>query len=169
MNARIAATLLVGLVIAVPARGQVQTSGYILPMALAMEAASEAVNTCAANGYRVSASVVDVSGELRVFLKGDHSTAHTRDSSFRKAYTVASMGPIFGFDTLSGWVEKLKTNPAAGALASIPNILPLPGGVAVKAKGEIVAGIGVGGAPGGEKDEACATAGLAKIKDRLPE
>ncbi len=27
--------------------------------------------------------------------------------------------------------------------------------------------IGVGGAPGGDKDEACATAALAKIKERL--
>jgi len=44
----------------------------------------------------------------------------------------------------------------------------LPGAVAFKAKGEIVAAIGVGGSPGGEKDEACAAAGLAKIKDRLP-
>jgi uncharacterized protein GlcG (DUF336 family) len=28
-------------------------------------------------------------------------------------------------------------------------------------------GIGVGGAPGGDKDEACANAGLAKVGDRL--
>jgi uncharacterized protein GlcG (DUF336 family) len=177
MNARIARTFFLGLVAGAPAYGliagapaygQIQNSGYILPMALAIEAASEAVTTCSANGYKVSASVVDVSGELRVFLKGDHSTAHTRESSFRKAYTVASMGPIAGFDTLSDWVEKLKANPAAAALTSIPNILPLPGGVALKAKGEIVAGLGVGGAPGGDKDEACAAAGLAKIKDRLP-
>lgn len=40
--------------------------------------------------------------------------------------------------------------------------------MAVKVHDEIVAAIGVGGAPGGEKDEACAAAGLAKIKDRLP-
>ena len=30
-----------------------------------------------------------------------------------------------------------------------------------------IGGIGVGGAPGGDKDEACAKAGLAKIGDRL--
>jgi uncharacterized protein GlcG (DUF336 family) len=161
--------VILGIASAGSARAQVQNSGYILPMALALEAADEAVNTCAASGYKVSASVVDVSGEMRVFLKGDHSTVHTRDSSFRKAYTVASMGPIFSFETLSGWVEKLKGNPAAGALATIPNILPVPGGVAIKAKGEIVAGLGVGGAPGGDKDEACAAAGLKKISDRLPQ
>jgi uncharacterized protein GlcG (DUF336 family) len=41
------------------------------------------------------------------------------------------------------------------------------GGLPIKVGDETVAGIGVSGAPGGEKDEACAEAGLAKIRDRL--
>ena len=41
------------------------------------------------------------------------------------------------------------------------------GAVAFKAKGEIVAAIGVGGSPGGDKDEACVKAGLDKIADQL--
>jgi hypothetical protein len=41
------------------------------------------------------------------------------------------------------------------------------GGVPIKAGNEVIGGIGVGGAPGGDKDEACANAGLAKIGDRL--
>jgi uncharacterized protein GlcG (DUF336 family) len=44
----------------------------------------------------------------------------------------------------------------------------LPGGVAVKLHDEIVAGIGVGGSPGGDKDEVCAAAGAAKIQDGMP-
>jgi uncharacterized protein GlcG (DUF336 family) len=43
----------------------------------------------------------------------------------------------------------------------------LAGGVAIKAGDEIVAALGVGGAPGGDKDEACARAGVAKIQDRV--
>ena len=31
----------------------------------------------------------------------------------------------------------------------------------------IIGGIGVGGAPGGDKDQACAQAGIDKIKTRL--
>jgi len=31
----------------------------------------------------------------------------------------------------------------------------------------VVGAIGVGGAPGGDKDEVCAVAGIDKIKDRL--
>jgi len=44
----------------------------------------------------------------------------------------------------------------------------LPGGAAFKAGDEIVGGLGVGGSPDGDKDEACATAEVAKARDRLP-
>ena len=147
---------------------QAESGGYVLPLGLAVEAATEAVNACERAGHRVSVAVVDASGVVKLFAKGDKSTIHTKDSSFRKAYTVVTMAPIFKFDTTGQFVEKLAKNPATPALASIPDIIILPGGVAVRAQGEIVAAIGVGGAPGGDKDEVCAQAGLAKIIDRLP-
>ncbi|WP_374384879.1 heme-binding protein [Dongia sp.] len=150
-----------------PAAAQVQTSGHFLSLDLAMEAAAEAARACAAKGWPVSVSVVDAAGNVKLQAKGDHSTIHTKDSSFRKAYTLVTFGPLFGFDRLGIWVEKLKSNPYAASYASLPNIFLLPGAVAVKIDGEMVAAIGVGGAPGGEKDEACAEAGLEKIKDRL--
>nr|WP_294167217.1 heme-binding protein [uncultured Sphingomonas sp.] len=150
-----------------PAQAQVATSGYSLPLALAMEAAAEAVRVCEGNGYAVSASIVEPSGLIKVQAKGDHSTVHTRDSSFRKAYTVVTLGPIFRFDTTSAFAELASKNPAGPALSSLPDILPLAGGVAIKAGNEIVAAIGVGGAPGGDKDEVCAHAGAAKIQARV--
>ena len=152
---------------AIPATAQVQTSGKFLGLDLAMEAAAEAARACAAKGWPVSVSIVDAAGNVKLQAKGDHSTIHTKDSSFRKAYTLVTFGPLFGFDRLGTWVEKLRTNPYAASYASLPNIFLLPGAVAVKIDGEMVAAIGVGGAPGGEKDEACAAAGLAKIEDRL--
>jgi uncharacterized protein GlcG (DUF336 family) len=33
--------------------------------------------------------------------------------------------------------------------------------------GEVIGAVGVGGAPGGEKDEVCTAAGIDKIKARL--
>lgn len=152
---------------AVPASAQVQKAGNFLSLDLAMEAASEATRVCADHGWPVSVSVVDAAGNIKLQAKGDYSTVHTKDSSFRKAYTTVTMGPLFGFDRLGDWVEKLKNNPLAPSYASLPNIFLLPGAVAVKVNGEVVAAIGVGGAPGGEKDEMCAVAGLAKIQDRL--
>jgi uncharacterized protein GlcG (DUF336 family) len=41
------------------------------------------------------------------------------------------------------------------------------GGVPIKVGSETIGAIGVSGAPGGEKDEACANAGIAKIGDLL--
>jgi uncharacterized protein GlcG (DUF336 family) len=152
---------------AIAAHAQVARSGYTLPLSLAMEAAAEAVRVCENNGYAVSASVLDISGVVKLQAKGDHSTIHTRDSSFRKAYTVVTLGPIFRFDASSAFADLVAKNPASQAISSLPDILPLAGGVAIKAGEEIVAALGVGGAPGGDKDEACARAGVAKIQDRV--
>jgi len=75
-------TLGAALIAAVPqAQAQVQLSGKRLPAANALDAAQEAVRTCELSGYRVSASVVDVSGVERVLLRGDHSTIHTRETA----------------------------------------------------------------------------------------
>jgi uncharacterized protein GlcG (DUF336 family) len=150
-----------------PAPAQVATSGYQLPLDLAVEAVMESIRTCAAHGYPVSAAVVDTSGLVKLEAKGDHSTVHTRETSFRKAYAVVTLGPIFKFDTTSAFAEIAAKSPAGLALSSLANILPLGGGVAIKRGDEIVAALGVGGSPGGDKDEACAQAGVAKIAARV--
>ena len=43
----------------------------------------------------------------------------------------------------------------------------LAGAVIVEAGGALLGAIGVSGAPGGDKDEACAKAGLEAIRDKL--
>jgi uncharacterized protein GlcG (DUF336 family) len=146
---------------------QVGVSGYSLPLALALKAATKAITTCASNGYQVSAVVVDTSGVIKLETKGDHSTIGTTTSAFRKAYTVVTFGPIFHFDASSTFADLAAKNPSGGALGTLPDIALLPGGVAIKFKDEVVAALGVGGSPGGDKDEACAQAGVASIKDDL--
>jgi uncharacterized protein GlcG (DUF336 family) len=104
------------------------------------------VNTCATNGYAVTAIVVDVSGTPQVLLRGDHATIHTKDSAYKKAYTIVTMGPIFHLDYTSQFFALLSKYPplAAQSLASTWNVTALPGGAAIKSGDEIVAGIGVG-------------------------
>ena len=147
---------------------QVGESGYSLPLALAVKAATTAIATCASNGYPVSAVVVDPSGVIKLEAKGDHSTILTATSAFRKAYTVVTFGPIFRFDASSTFAALAAKNPSGAALATLPDIALLPGAVAIKAGDEIVAALGVGGSPGGDKDEVCAQAGVTSIKDDLP-
>lgn len=155
------------LVVSLPAQPQVQTSGKRLPMALALEVAQEAVRSCEANGYRVSVSVVDVSGVERVFLRGDNSTIHTRETAFKKAYTIATLGPIFGATTTGVLTERISKTPTGSAMSTVSNVILLAGGVALRSKEETIAGVGVGGAPGGAFDEACATASVAKVQKKL--
>jgi uncharacterized protein GlcG (DUF336 family) len=147
------------------ASAQVNTSGYYVPVKLAEKAAEAALKACADRGYPVNAFVVDTSGLVIVQLRGDHATVHTKDSAFRKAYTVVTMGPIFGLEKTSEFVQLVAKYPnGTGAqLASAPNVVALPGAVAIKRGSEIVAGLGVGGSPGGDKDEECAAAGVVAI------
>jgi uncharacterized protein GlcG (DUF336 family) len=43
----------------------------------------------------------------------------------------------------------------------------LAGGLAIESGGALVGGIGISGAPGADRDEACAQAGIDAIRDSL--
>lgn len=121
----------------------------------AMVAAQAALAQCQADGLGfVSVSVVDRSGQLQAFVRGDNAAAHTIEASQQKAYTAAA----FGTDT-SDLVAR------ADALRDLPGTLFLAGGVSVKVGDASIAGIGVGGAPSGDADQTCAAAGLAAISE----
>lgn len=141
---------------------------YTLPLDVALDAAKEAIRVCETKHYWVTATVLDMDGVPQVILRGDRSTVHTAESSMRKAFTVVTLGPEFGFDRSSGFFDLMKTSPYAPQLATVHNVMALPGAVAFKVRGEMVGALGVGGAPGGDKDEVCAAAGVAKVTDRLP-
>jgi uncharacterized protein GlcG (DUF336 family) len=131
----------------------------VLPLGLALEAASTALTACEADGYRVTVAVVDRSGVEKVVLKGDGAGPHTIASSIGKAFTSASMGRATG-DIATAIAE----NPELDELKAMDErILILAGGLPIEIQGEIVAGIGVGGAPGGNLDAACAQAGVDQI------
>jgi uncharacterized protein GlcG (DUF336 family) len=99
---------------------QVSKSAYVLPLDLALDAAIEAVKTCSTKGYDVTATVVDIAGTPQVVLRGDHATIHTKDSAFRKAYTIVTMGshlPSEGDEPISGFVGEVSA--ARGPVACV--------------------------------------------------
>jgi uncharacterized protein GlcG (DUF336 family) len=61
----------------------------------------------------------------------------------------------------------MKDNTMSAGLGGLPGVTPLVGGLVIAADGSLLGGVGVAGAPGGEKDEACAKAGLIAVQDRL--
>lgn len=131
----------------------------LLSLQLAIMAAVEAESFCAQQGYRVSVAVVDRGGLVKAHIRGDGSGPHTLESARKKAYTSASLGR-----PTTDLVNVVVSNPATEGLRDMnESILILGGGLPIVTGGEIIGGIGVGGAPGGDLDEECAQAGLDRI------
>ena len=131
-----------------------------IPAALAAEAVSEAVESCARQGYRETAVLLDADGATIAALRGDGAGIHTLDSAHDKAYTAAS----FKSDTLP-LAERAKGD--LGTLQKLPHVMFFGGGVVIRVGEEVVGAIGASGAPGANLDDNCARAGLDKIRDRL--
>ena len=160
------------LIAALAASGTLQAQGLItthkISAALANELVGESVAQCAKNGYKVVAVVVDLDGVRQAVLRGDGAPVHTLDSAYAKAYTAASLAPVRKEDSTKAIFERISKNPSTTAsLGNLPNVTFTPGGVTILAGSEPIGGIGVGGAPGGNFDDECARAALAKIADRM--
>jgi uncharacterized protein GlcG (DUF336 family) len=131
----------------------------VLPMGMAGKAIQASLDACNKDGYRVSVSVVDRAGVLRAMARADGAGPHTVDSSRKKAYTAASLRRPT--TELAELINKVPTMQALRELND--QVLMLGGGLPIEIGGEIVGGIGVGGAPGAHLDDACAQAGLDAI------
>jgi uncharacterized protein GlcG (DUF336 family) len=144
-----------------PALAQAVLPSKLLSAAAANEMVMAALEQCQKDGYKVSAAVVDRGGNLLAFIRDPTAGPHTAESSRRKAFTAATFGMT------SAAFATLTANPGAAGLKDLTGVFALAGGVPIKPGNDVLGGIGVGGAPGGEKDEACASAGLAKVADQL--
>lgn len=128
----------------------------VLPLRIANKAIQAALDACKKDGYRVSVSVVDRAGVLRAMGRDDGAGPHTVDSSRKKAYTAASVRR-----PTSELADLITKVPTLQALRDINGeILILGGGLPIEIGGEVIGGIGVGGAPGAHLDDACAQEGL---------
>ena len=146
--------------LAVPAAGQLLTQKS-LSAGMAMAIAQTALETCTRQGYQVSVHVLGRNGEVLVAVRGDNAPPHTMENSQRKAYTSRT------FRISSGeFVQRVKDNPTLGAV-HLTGIIAAQGALPIKAGDEVIGAVGVSGAPGGEKDEVCAKAGIDKVADQL--
>ena len=142
--------------LAAPASAQLLTRKDVSAN-MALTIAQTAIATCTANGYRVSATVVGRNGEVIVQVRGDGTGPHTVENSFKKAYTSRT------FRIPSGEMEeRLKKNPQMGA-QYLTGFTTARGALPIMIGEEVIGAVGVSGAPGGEKDEACVKAGIDKV------
>ncbi len=107
--------------------------------------------------------VVNSAGAPRVQISADGAPDMTGAVGLRKAFTTIT------FSQPSGVVgDRAKTDPAlADRIKNDPKLITWAGGIPLMAGGELIGALGVSGAPGGDKDEACANAAIAKVRDRL--
>jgi uncharacterized protein GlcG (DUF336 family) len=138
-------------------------------MALALEGAQAAVAACAMNGVKAAVSVVNSGGVLRLLLTADGTTDDQIEISRKKAATAVALKAA-----TSEIADKMEKDAAYKARIEADKALfARPGGLPLMAGNDLIGAIGVSGAsrlngvPGGVRDEACAKAGVDKIKARL--
>lgn len=121
--------------------------------------ATSAIQSCAAKNYQVAVTVVDRAGVVKAVQRMDNAGSHTVKASEMKAFTALSA------KNASGKVmEAAQSNAGAQNMRDIPGYLLLAGGLPVKEGDEVIGAIGIGGAPGGHLDEACAQAAIDGLK-----
>lgn len=130
-----------------------------LPLDMATAAAQAAVAACVDQKHNVSVAIVARDGSTKILLKADNSGPHTASSATGKAFTSAALGR----DTagLAGFIAENMQN--AGLRDMDERLVIQAGGLPIKIASALVGGIGVGGAPSGDVDAACARAGLDAI------
>jgi len=160
-TARLGIIASVSMLIATPALAQAPQVEKNVSMAMSLAIIQGTLEQCTKDGYKVSITIVDKSGAVAAQLRGDGTSPHTMEFSRLKAYTARIRN-----QTSLQTMKELE-DPARAPLRQIPGLVGVGGGVPIKAGNETIGGVGVSGAPGGEKDEACANAGIAKVADAL--
>ena len=128
-----------------------------ISLAMATTIARATIEACKAQGYNVSVHVIGREGQVVLGVRNENASLITFENSMKKAFTART------FSRSSGeFANGVKGNPNAGALF-LTNITPAQGALPIKIGNETIGAVGVSGAPGGEKDEACAQVGIDKV------
>ncbi len=131
-----------------------------MTMELAVDIARAAVKSCRDAGYQASAVVVDRVGIVQVLMRDTLANRFTLRAAEDKANAVI----LSGVDSSAFRAKRQDIRPE---INEIDGVLMMEGGVAIVAAGSIVGAVGVSGAPGGDKDEMCARAGVESVQERL--
>ncbi|MBW8329252.1 MAG: heme-binding protein [Thiobacillus sp.] len=127
---------------------------------LARDIAMAAVEACRQDGYTVSAVVLDRAGNVQVALRDTLAARHTLDIAERKA----GMSIMSGSDSGEFRAARGDIRPE---LNHIDGLIVMDGALPIRVAGSLIGAVGVSGAPGGDKDRACAADALRKVEERL--
>ncbi len=122
----------------------------MLMPSMAQKVVTEAQKKCEEMGFKVSATVVDRSGNLQAMLRDPLAGAHSIEVSYRKAWTSAS----FGVATAD--------MPEEEGIEFASQVIRTTGGLPIEIGGFSYGGVGVSGATS-EADVECAQHGIEAI------
>jgi uncharacterized protein GlcG (DUF336 family) len=128
--------------------------------AVAVEGAMEANRVCLGNTYQTTAMVTDSAGVPIAMISNDGARAVTQRIAMTKVQAAMK------YHMTSGEVaDKVKTDTAMAAEIKANPLIETArqGAVPIMKGSEAIGYFAVSGAPGGDKDEVCVRAGLAKI------
>lgn len=145
---------------ALPAQATDMVPVRQIGLELARDIAMGAVEACRKDGYNVSAVVLDRAGNEQAALRDTLAARHTLEIAERKAGMTIMSGIGSGeFRAARGDIRP-ELNHMAG-------LIVMDGALPIRAAGALIGAVGISGAPGGDKDAACAAAALQKVEERL--
>jgi uncharacterized protein GlcG (DUF336 family) len=129
---------------------------------LALDLARSALSDGRERGYQVAVAVVDCFGVVQVLLRDRFAGPHTVPTASGKAWTAAT------FRTNTTELNAVsQPGMMQAAIRNLPGVVVIGGGKVVESGGSLLGAIGVSGAPGGDVDDACASAAINAIRDKL--
>jgi uncharacterized protein GlcG (DUF336 family) len=152
--------LLCGLLAGSPLSAEDVVPARLMGLDLARDIAEGAIEACRKEGYQVSVVVVDRSGRVQVLMRDIFSNEQFSALALGKAQAVIMSG---------GSSAALRENrpDMLNELNLLPDVFVLRGGLPIQVAGSTIGAVGVSGAPGGDRDEACAQRGIDVVQERL--
>ena len=145
------------------AQGQVATHTVkLMTPETALKAAQAALKKCRDDGFQVTVAVVDRSGVTQVVLRDRFAGPHTVRMAVDKAWTAVSFRA-----STAEVAQATQPGSAQSGIRHRPRVAAVAGGLMIESGGALVGGIGVSGAPGVDRDDVCAAAGIGAIRDSL--
>jgi uncharacterized protein GlcG (DUF336 family) len=128
----------------------------------ALRAAQAALKKCRDDGFQVAVAVVDRNGLTQVMLRDRFAGPHTPAMAEDKAWSAAT------FRTNTVDLDRVsQPGMQQNGIRYRPRVVAVAGGMLIEGAGSLLGGIGVSGAPGGDRDDVCAKAGIAAIQDSI--
>ena len=135
-----------------------------LSLEMAEKIARAGIDQCRKMGFHTTMAVIDSGGTLKAFLRDEKTGPHTVTLAQDKAFTALTLSSRFAS---SGAFATARNSTLGSPMTNIRGVVGVAGGVPIKYRGEVIGAVASSGAVGGDKDEICANAGIAKVAEDL--